>query len=62
MRILKRAGGVLASPKSTLPGIYLTFKQLCSFSEEDVSWMLKQQPEFCLMGRHALLAKKFVLI
>lgn len=61
-RILIWAGGILASPKSALPGIYLQFKQLCSFNDDDVSWLIKHQPEFLLMGRYALLAKKFVLL
>ena len=62
LRVLSRAGGILASPKSALPGIYLQFQQLCGFNDEDVTWLLKHQPEFLLMGRYALLAKKFILL
>ena len=46
--VFKRAGGILASPKSALPGIYLQFKQLCGFNDDDVSWLIKHQPEFLL--------------
>jgi hypothetical protein len=62
LRVLNRSGGILASPKSTLPGIYLAFQQMCNFDDQDVTELLKHCPEFMLMGRQALLVKKFVLI
>jgi hypothetical protein len=61
-RVLSRAGGILASPKTALTGIFNTVKNIAGVSNTNFKQLVVHFPELLLLGRHALFVKKYLLI
>jgi hypothetical protein len=62
VRILSRAGGILAIQKSALSGLFSTMKSVVGISYEDFADIVRHIPEIVLLGRHAMFIKKLLLI
>lgn len=62
MRILLRAGGILAIQRTGLSGIFSTMKNVVGIDEQDFADIVRHIPEMALLGRHAMFIKKLLLI
>lgn len=62
MRVLTRAGGILAIQKTGLSGIFSTMKNVVGIDENDFADIVRHIPEMALLGRHAMFIKKLLLI
>ena len=62
IRVLSRAGGVLAIQKTGLSGIFSTMNAVLGIDEQDFADIVRHIPEMAMLGRHAMFIKKLLLI